>query len=70
MPHEAIHRGEDRTQGTLLQECLDDFIAEDNAVRMVDAFVEELDLQDLGFNGVRLACTGRPAYNPTGLLKI
>lgn len=53
--------GEDRTQVTLLPECLDDFIAEDNAVRVADAFVEELDLQDLGFDGVRHACTGRPA---------
>jgi transposase len=61
---------EDRTQVTLLPECLDDFIAEDNSVRVVDAFVEELDLQDLGFDGVRPACTGRPAYHPAVLLKI
>ena len=43
---------EDRTQVTLLPECLDDFIAEDNSVRVVNAFVEELDLQDLGFDGM------------------
>ncbi len=61
---------EDRTQVTLLPECLDDFVAEDNSVRVVDAFVEELDLQDLGFDGVRPACTGWPAYHPAVLLKI
>jgi len=43
--------GEDRSRVTLLPECLDDFIAEDNPVRVVDAFVEELDLQGLGFEG-------------------
>jgi len=61
---------EDRTQVTLLPECIDDFIAQDNSVRVVNAFVEELDLQDLGFDGVRPACTGRPAYHPAVLLKI
>src|SRR6476620_5158717 len=62
--------GEDRSQVTLLPECLDDFIAEDNAVRVVDAFVEELDLQELGFEGVEPASTGRPSYHPAVLLKI
>ena len=62
--------GEDRAQVTLLPECLEDFIAEDNSVRVVDAFVEELDLQELGFDGVQPACTGRPAYHPAVLLKI
>ena len=62
--------GEDRSQVTLLPECLDDFIAEDNPVRVVDAFVEELDLQDLGFDGARPAETGRPSYHPAVLLKI
>jgi len=62
--------GEDRAQVTLLPECLDDFIAEDNSVRVVDAFVEELDLQELGFDAVQPACTGRPAYHPAVLLKI
>jgi hypothetical protein len=52
---------EDRTQVTLLPECLDDFIAEDNSVRVVDAFVEELDLDELGFDGVQpLARVGLP----------
>ena len=62
--------GSDRTQVTLLPECLNVFIAEDNSIRVVDAFVEELSLQELGFEGTRPACTGRPAYHPAVLLKI
>ena len=62
--------GEDRSQVTLLPECLDDYIAEDNPVRVVDAYVEELDLQELGFAGAEPALTGRPAYHPAVLLKI
>jgi transposase len=62
--------GEDRSQVTLLAECLDDYIAEDNPVRVVDAFVEELDLYVLGFDGVEPCETGRPSYHPSVLLKI
>ena len=62
--------GEDRSQITLLAECLDDYIAEDNPVRVVDAFVEELDLYVLGFDGVEPCETGRPSYHPSVLLKI
>ena len=62
--------GEDRLQGSLLPECLDDYIGQDNPVRVVDAFVEELDLQALGFMGVEPAQTGRPSYRPAVLLKI
>src|SRR4029453_16784548 len=62
--------GEDRSQATLLPECLDDYIAEDNPVRAVDAFVEELDLKALGFASADPALTGRPAYHPGVLLKI
>src|SRR5678816_3462954 len=62
--------GEDRGQVTLLPECLDDYIADDNPVRVVDAFVEELDLQNLGFAGAEPAATGRPSYHPAVLLKI
>lgn len=62
--------GQDRQQVTLLPESLDDFIAEDNAVRVVDAFVNELDLQALGFEGTQAAETGRPSYHPAVLLKI
>lgn len=62
--------GEDRSQTILLPECLDDYIAEDNPVRAVDAFVEELDLQGLGFEGAMPAMTGRPVYHPAVLLKL
>jgi transposase len=62
--------GEHRNQTTLLPGCLDDYIAEDNPVRAVDAFVEELDLKQLGFAGADPATTGRPAYHPGVLLKI
>jgi len=62
--------GEDRQQVALLPECLDDYIGEDNPVRVVDAFVEELDLQALGFIGTSPAATGRPAYHPAVLLKL
>ena len=62
--------GEDRTQITLLPECLEDYVAEDNRVRVVEVFVNELDLGGLGFEGVDPAVTGRPAYHPAALLKI
>ncbi|WP_432726680.1 IS1182 family transposase [Variovorax sp. W6] len=61
---------EDRRQVTLMPECLDDYIGEDNPVRFVDAFVEELDLHALGFQGVEPAATGRPSYHPSVLLKL
>lgn len=63
-------QGESRTQGILLPECLDDYVAEANPVRVVDAFVDELDLGKLGFQGVEPLTTGRPAYHPSALLKI
>ena len=62
--------GRDRGQVTLLSECLDDYIAEDNTVRVVEAFVEELDLAALGFTKAAPAATGRTAYHPGVLLKI
>jgi transposase len=62
--------GEDRRQGVLLPEYLDDFVAEENQVRVIEAFVEELDLAALGFEGVAPAATGRPSYHPSVLLKI
>ena len=62
--------GEDRRQGVLLPEYLDDYVAEDNPVRVVDVFVDELDLGALGFAGVTPKATGRPAYHPGVLLKI
>jgi len=62
--------GESRAQATLFPERLDDWIAEDNPVRAVDAFIDELDLAELGFEGAEPAATGRPAYHPGTLLKI
>ena len=61
--------GEERTQSTLFPERLDDYIAEDNAVRVIDVFIDELDLSGLGFR-TEPQDTGRPAYNPVTLLKI
>lgn len=63
-------QGEDRTQGTLLPALLDDYVAADNAVRVIEVFVDELDLGKLGFQGVDPQATGRPAYHPATLLKI
>jgi len=62
--------GEERSQITLLPECLDDYIADDNPVRVVDVFVDELKLHRLGFDGAQPAATGRPSYHPAVLLKI
>jgi len=62
--------GEDRSQSTLFPEHLDDYIAEDNPVRVIDVFVDELDLSALGFEGTQPEVTGRPAYHPASLLKI
>ena len=62
--------GEDRTQITMLPECLDDYVAEDNPVRVVEVFVDQLDLLALGFEGAEPATTGRPSYHPAVLLKI
>ena len=62
--------GEDRRQGVLLPEFFDDYVAEDNPVRVIDVFVGELDLRALGFEGVVPETTGRPAYHPATMLKI
>jgi len=62
--------GEDRRQATLLPDCLDDYVTEDNPVRIVEAFIDELDLAALGFAGIVPEVTGRPAYHPATLLKI
>ncbi|MPR10404.1 transposase, partial [Microvirga tunisiensis] len=62
--------GEDRRQATLLPDCLDDDVTEDNPVRFVEAFIDELDLAALGFAGIVPEVTGRPAYHPATLLKI
>ena len=62
--------GTDRGQSTLLPECLDDWIDENNPVRVIDAFVEALNLAELGFAGVEPEATGRPSYHPSVLLKL
>lgn len=62
--------GEERGQLSLLPTSLDDYVEEDNPVRVVDAFIDELDINVLGFAGVTPATTGRPAYHPATLLKL
>jgi transposase len=62
--------GDDRSQSTLFPERLDDYLGDDNPVRAIDVFVDELDLAALGFGGVEPEATGRPAYHPATLLKI
>jgi len=62
--------GADRAQSWLLPESLEDWVDESNPVRVIDAFVDALDLRDLGFDGVDPAATGRPSYHPSVLLKL
>ena len=61
--------GADRQQTTLFPECLDDYVAEESAVRVIDVFVDELDLSGLGFR-TDANETGRPGYHPTTMLKL
>jgi len=61
---------EDRKQVTLPPECLDDFVAEDNPVRVIEAFLEELDLASLGIDSAMPSTTGRPFSHPAVLLNI
>src|SRR5499425_2471895 len=68
-----MHRfidGEDRMQQALLPHSLEDYVGEENPVRVVEVFIEELDLAALGFSGMTPSATGRPAYHPSTLLKI
>jgi transposase len=62
--------GIDRGQATLFPECLEDWIDENNPVRVIDAFVDKLDLSGLWFDGVAPEATGRPSYHPSVLLKL
>ena len=62
--------GEDRHQAALLPECLEDYVSDENPVRVIEAFIDELDLKALGFEGVMPEATGRPAYHPATLLKL
>src|SRR5213083_1607148 len=68
-----MHRfidGEDRRQPALLPHSLEDYVGEENPVRVIEIFIDELDLMALGFSGMTPAATGRPAYHPSTLLKI
>src|SRR3981189_485486 len=62
--------GTDRGQSTLFPECLEDWICEDNPVRVIDVFVDKLDLTELRFVGVDPEATGRPSYHPAVILKL
>ena len=62
--------GTDREQTTIFPECLEDWICEDNPVRAIDVFVDELELAEHGFSGVAPELTGRPSYHPSVLLKL
>src|SRR6516165_5512000 len=62
--------GADRGQIALFPECLDDWVDETNPVRVIDVFVDALNLAELGFEGVEPADAGRPAYHPSALLKL
>jgi len=62
--------GADREQATLFPESLEDWVGEDNPVRVIDVYVDELDLAELGFAGVDPKTTGRPSYHPSVLLKL
>jgi transposase len=60
----------DRSQGTLLPETIEEYVSEENPIRVIDAFVSELDLASLGFERVEAKSTGRPGYHPATMLKI
>jgi transposase len=57
--------GTDREQTTIFPECLEDWICEDNPVRAIDVFVDELELAGRGFRGLAPELTGRPSYHPS-----
>src|SRR6195256_2846720 len=63
-----MHRfidGEDRMQQALLPHSLEDYVGEENPVRVIEVFIDELDLAALGFSGMTPTATGRPAYHPS-----
>jgi transposase len=62
--------GLDCGQSTLFPERLEDWVGEDNPVRVIDVFIDELDLGELGFDGLAPKSTGRPSYHPAILLKL
>jgi transposase len=60
-------KGVDRNQTTLFPDSIDDYVASDNAVRVIDAYVEQLDMAKLNFNYAKAPGLGRPPYNPKAL---
>jgi transposase len=62
--------GESRDQAIMFPSVLDDYITEDNLVRFLDAFIESLDLKEMGFEKAEPRETGRPPYDPRDLLKL
>lgn len=63
-------KSEDRNQMVLLPECIDDYVTEDNLVRVIDEFVEKLEIEILGFKNSIPSSTGRPPYRPQDMLKL
>jgi len=63
-------QGVPRRQTILFPKAIDDYIEEENPVQFIDAFVDNLDLEELGFKHTKLKSTGRPPYSPTDLLKL
>jgi len=63
-------QGQSRKQTTLFPEALDDFVKKDNPVRVIDVFVNEINLDSLGFHRVHTKITGHLCYNPATLLKL
>jgi hypothetical protein len=63
-------QGEGRTQGTLFPVCLEELVPDDHLCRVIDAFVDKLDMPGLGFERAEAAETGRPGYDPRDLLKL
>ena len=70
VPIMAYKKGEDRRQRTLFPDCIDDYVEQDSPVRLMDAFVDCLDMEKLGFQRFVPADTGAPGYNPRDLLKL
>lgn len=64
------HRGQSRDQASFFPEALDELLPANHAVRIIDLFVEQLNLAELGFSKVKLAGKGRPPYHPADLLKL
>ncbi len=63
-------KGQSRHQSTLFPEVIDNFVTKDSPVRVIDVFVDQLDLLSLGFESVTAKQTGRPGYHPATMLKL